>query len=121
MNAILQPLLKLQTIEFGPHAGSAAETEAVALRATIPATVLAHYERFRARGKKGVATVSNQVCSGCHMAITTAKLTSLMRGADIERCDSCGRYLCLPPAVEVISLPPPAKKPRKRKALATAA
>jgi predicted nucleic acid-binding Zn-ribbon protein len=121
MNAILQPLLKLQTIEFGPHAGSTAETETAALRAAIPATVLTHYERFRARGKKGIATVSNQVCSGCHMAITTAKLASLMRGTDVERCESCGRYLCLAPAVEIMPLPEPTKKLRKRKALAAAA
>jgi|ERR1043166_1179818 predicted nucleic acid-binding Zn-ribbon protein len=120
MNTILQPLLKLQTIEFGAHAGSAAETEAAALRAVIPATVLTHYERFRARGKKGLATVSNQVCSGCHMAITTAKLASLMRGADIERCESCGRYLCLA-AVEIVPLPKATKKPRKRKEIAAAA
>ena len=121
MNAILQTVLKLQTIEFGPHAGSAAQTDAAALRAVIPQTILAHYERFRARGKKGIATVSNQVCSGCHMAITIAKLASLMRGTDVERCESCGRYLCLPPAVEVMPLPKPTKKPRKRKALAAAA
>src|SRR5258705_9799089 len=86
MNAILQPLLKLQTIEFGPKANSAAETEAAALRAVIPETVLAHYERFRARGKKGIAVVSNQVCSGCHMSLTIGKLTTLKRDTDIERC-----------------------------------
>ena len=126
MNAILQTLLKLQSIEFGPRAGSANETETEALRAIIPKSLLDHYDRFRARGKKGVALVVNQVCGGCHMGVTIAKLTTVMRGTDAQRCENCGRLLCLPVAAEapVVDLLPVAKlvkKPRKRKALLVAA
>lgn len=124
MNAILQTLLKLQNLEFGsPLAASTNETEAGALRSTIPPSILDHYDRFRARGKKGVALLVNQVCTGCHMSVTTAKLTHVMRGVEVERCDSCGRYLCLG-AITAPSetMPPtPAKKRRKRKELAVAA
>jgi len=126
MNAILQTLLKLQSIEFGPRGGSAHETETAALRAVIPQSLLDHYDRFRARGKKGVALVVNQVCGGCHMGVTIAKLTTVMRGTDAQRCENCGRLICLPAAAEapVVDLLPVAKlvkKARKRKALLVAA
>ena len=126
MNAILQTLLKVQNIEFGPRAGSTNETEAAALRAVIPKTILDNYERFRGRGKKGVALVVNQVCTGCHMSVTLAKITVMMRGNDAQVCDSCGRYLCLPAAVEtqvaeIVPLAKRATKPRGRKALIAAA
>src|SRR5580765_5291528 len=79
MNAILQTLLKLQNLEFGsPLAVSTHETEAGALRADIPPALLDHYDRFRARGKKGIALLVNQVCTGCHMSVTTAKLAHVM-------------------------------------------
>ena len=122
MNAMLQNVLKLQEIEFGNRAQ---ESDAAALRAVIPQPILAHYERFRTRGKKGVAIVSNNTCAGCHMKVTLAKVAMLMRGNDIQLCDSCGRYLCLPPAPppDAALLPAikPARKPRKRKDLAVAA
>ena len=61
-----------------------------------------------------------QVCTGCHMRLPMAVIMTLMRGHDIQLCDSCGRYLYLPdpeaakPA-EPEKAPPPARKPRKRK------
>jgi len=127
MNAILQTLLKLQNIEFGPRTGSTHETETAALRAVIPQSMLDHYDRFRARGKKGVALVVNQVCGGCHMGVTIAKLTTVMRGTDAQRCENCGRFLCLPapaaatPVAQLLPVAKLVKKPRKRKALAVAA
>src|SRR6266700_3230225 len=93
MNAIFQTVLKLKSIELGPRSGSTNETETAALRAVIPQLILDHYERFRTRGKKGVALVVNQVCTGCHMSVTIAKLTGVMRGDEVQRCESCGRYL----------------------------
>jgi len=125
MNAILQTLLKLQNLEFGsPLAASKNETEAGALRSTIPPAMLDHYDRFRARGKKGIALLVNQVCTGCHMSVTTAKLAHVMRGGEVERCESCGRYLYLAATVAPTEpVPPmaPAKKRRKRRELAVAA
>ncbi len=92
----------------------------------MPAQILGHYDRLVARGKKGVAVVRNQVCTGCHMRLPIGTINTLMQGNDIQLCDTCGRYLYLPdPAesqfVENIAATKPAPKARKRKALAHAA
>jgi hypothetical protein len=130
MNAVLQNLLTLQGLEFGGALDKTTETQAADLRGLIPAPFLGHYDRLRARGKKGLALVRNQVCTGCHMRQPVGKITIVMRGEDIQLCDTCGRYLYLdesapsemPTAVvEVKSAPKAAKKPRKAKALAAAA
>lgn len=100
MNNILQNLLKLQTLEFGEATAKNLEAQAAELRGLIPQPILIHYDRLRVRGKKGVAVVRNQVCSGCHMHVPIAQISMLMRGEDVQLCESCGRYLCLPNPVE---------------------
>jgi predicted nucleic acid-binding Zn-ribbon protein len=124
MNAVLQNLLKLQALEFGEIVGKGVEAQAAALRGEIPPPILGHYDRLRAREKKGVALVRNQVCTGCHMRQPMGKITVLMRGEDIQLCDTCGRYLFLeeqpqgapeqPVAAEESPKKAP-KAPRKRK------
>jgi predicted nucleic acid-binding Zn-ribbon protein len=119
MNAIIQNLLKLQSIEFGEQKGS--EKQIADLRKLIPEPILGHYNRLRARDKKGVAIVRNQVCAGCHMRLTMGVLMTLMQDRDIQLCDSCGRYLYLEPqaAAPVEAAPAkPAKKRKKAKAVA---
>src|ERR1051325_276681 len=124
MNFVLQNLLKLQAIEFGEVANKNAQTEAAELRGLIPPPFLSHYDRLRTRGKKGVALIRNQVCTGCHMLQPMAKVATAMRGDDLQLCDSCGRYLCIAeaapaePAAPPAATPKPASKPRKRRALA---
>jgi predicted nucleic acid-binding Zn-ribbon protein len=134
--AIIQTLLKLQALEFGEETGKNVESRIAELRAEIPAPILGHYDRLRVRGKKGVTVVLNHVCTGCHMQQPIGKITILMRGEDIQLCDTCGRYLYLPDPAEsefverIAAAKPvetvvqkPAPKPRKRKepkALATA-
>jgi hypothetical protein len=136
MNTILQNLLKLQALDFGEAKAKNAEAQATEIREQIPQPFIGHYERLRVRGKKGIAVVRNQVCTGCHMHVPIGQITMLMRGEDIQLCETCGRYLCLPdpaeaelltkveaakPAVEAKK--PAAKapaKPRKRRALAHA-
>src|SRR5260221_14582825 len=93
MNVILQNLVTLQTLEFGEVAGKEVAAQAAELRAAIPPTFLGHYDRLRVRGKKGLAGVRNQVCTGCHMRVPIGLLTVLMRDEDIQLCESCGRYL----------------------------
>ena len=44
------------------------------LRGVIPAQILAHYDRLAVRGKKGVAVIRNQVCTGCHMKLPIGTL-----------------------------------------------
>ena len=132
MNTTLQDLLKLQALEFGETSEKNVEALAAELRAKLPLPIVGHYDRLRVRGKKGVAIVRNQVCTGCHMRVPIGQITELMRGEDIQLCESCGRYLHLPdPAeLEAQAQPPAAKsaaksakapaKPRKRRALAHA-
>ena len=127
MNAVLQNLLKLQTLDFASGSDKKTAAEIAGLRAQVPAPILGHYDRLRTRGKKGVALVRNHTCTGCYMRQPIGKITTLMRDEDIQLCDSCGRYLYLPTEAEsqfvdkVEATKPAAKKPRKSKAaLATA-
>jgi predicted nucleic acid-binding Zn-ribbon protein len=130
MNSVLQDLLKLQALEFGETTEKHPETQATALRGKIPPPIIGHYDRLRVRGKKGIAVVRNQVCSGCHMHIPIGQINMLMRGEDVQLCESCGRYLYLPSPAEAEVLtqveaakpaPKPAAKPRKRRALVAVA
>ena len=100
MNEPMQNLLKLQTLEFSETGHEPPAAIITALRAKIPRPVLVHYERFQVRGKKGLAVVVNQVCTGCHMRLPLAVIMTLKHGQDLQLCDSCGRYLYLPDELE---------------------
>jgi len=121
MNAVLDNLLKLQALEFGEVTGKNTESQIEELRKIIPQPFLGHYDRLRAREKKGVALIRNQVCAGCHMTLPIGKVTIVMRGEDIQLCDNCGRYLYLAEAPEAapaasepsVEAPVEAKKARK--------
>src|SRR5690242_7300254 len=126
MNDLLTNLLKIQALDFAETTDKTAEAQKEELRARVPQPVLGHYDRLVARGKKGVAMVRNQVCTGCHMRLPIGTINTLMQGNDVRLCDMCGRYLYLPdPAesqfVEHVAATKPAPKPRKRKAVAHAA
>jgi hypothetical protein len=132
MNDVLQTLLKLQTYQFDETAEKVTEAQTAELRSKVPQPILAHYDRLAVRGKKGVAVVRNQVCTGCHMRLPIGTINTLMQGTDIQLCDSCGRYLYLPTPAEsefvehMAAVKPegkakPAPKARKRKALAPTA
>ncbi len=113
MKNLMENLVKLQSLEFDPAAAS--HTTSIAeLRGKIPAPILGHYDRLRARGKKGVAAVRRQVCTGCHMSVPLASVMTLKHGTDIQLCDACGRYLFLP-TEEGTPPPPPVKKARKKR------
>ena len=118
-------LLKLQSIEFKETTESNSESVRTELRGIIPQPVLAHYDRLKARGKKGVGIVRNQVCTGCHMRLPIGTINTLLQRQDVQLCDNCGRYLYIPETTEAVTEPapaPPAKPAakRKRKALAPA-
>jgi|SRR5579859_7594238 len=121
-------LLKLQVLDFKESSAVISEAQKTELRNSIPQPILAHYDRLVARGKKGVAVVRNQVCTGCHMRLPIGTINTLMQHQDIQLCDTCGRYLYLPDAeasptasvAETIPAKKPAAKPRKRKVLAPA-
>lgn len=121
MNELLSTLLKLQALDFADSPAKDAEAQRAELRTQVPLPILGHYDRLIARGKKGVAMVRNQVCTGCHMRLPIGTINTLMQGQDIQLCDTCGRYLCLAepvetPVPEPVAASKPAPKPRKRKA-----
>jgi hypothetical protein len=122
MNELLQNLVKLQALDFGEIKDKNTEASAAGLRRKIPPQILGHYDRLVARGKKGMALVRNQVCTGCHMFQPIGVIATLKRGEDIQLCDSCGRYLYIleegeAPVQGQLPAPakPAAKKTRKRK------
>jgi predicted nucleic acid-binding Zn-ribbon protein len=95
MNELINGLLKLQSLEFDQQVGPDMKKQIAELRAKIPAPVLGHYDRLVARGKKGIASVRNEVCTACHMHVPRGVVLTLMRGEDVQLCENCGRYLHL--------------------------
>ena len=83
MKELIENLLKLQTLEFNETADARTAGRIAELR-----------------GKKGVAAVRNQICTGCHMQVPLAVVMTLMHGDDIRICENCGRYLHLPEVTE---------------------
>ncbi len=116
MNALLQNLIKLQSLEFAERKENAAAATIAELRGKIPPQIIAHYDRLLARGKKGVAAVRNQVCTGCHMRVPIGVVATLMHDTDIQICESCGRYLYLSDSARTTALEEPAKPKPARKA-----
>jgi predicted nucleic acid-binding Zn-ribbon protein len=108
MKELIDNLLKLQTFQFDKTVTADADRLGK-LRGQIPASILAHYDHLGDRGKKGVAAVRNNVCTGCHMQVTRGVTMTLMQGADLQTCESCGRYLYLAQPAET----PKAIKRRK--------
>jgi predicted nucleic acid-binding Zn-ribbon protein len=115
MNELMQNLLKLQTLEFSQTKDKSTAALIAEMREKIPPQILAHYDRLRVRGKKGLAAVQNQVCTGCHMRLPLGVIMTLKHDQDIQLCDNCGRYLYLAPeaATPPVAEPAPAKPARK--------
>ena len=120
---IIEQLCRLQELELGSAAGTAAvRREAQALRAEVIPVVLGHYDRLVSRGKKAVALVRHGVCSGCQMQLPSGLSAKLLRDDDVCVCENCARYLKLAPAdpAPAVTKPPvPAKRVvRRRRAAA---
>lgn len=120
----IQRLFELQELEMGPKAEAPeARRAAETVRKDIPETILAHYDRLRLRGKKGVAIVRHSVCTGCQMKLASGVYAKLLRDDDIGICDTCGRYLLLgadefpgvPGAQPVTPVAAPIARKRRRK------
>jgi len=117
MHVVMEALVQLQKLEFGPNPESpSAKAAAEKLRAQIPYQILGHYERLRAQGKKGLALVrNNRVCAECHMSIPIGMVVSVMKGDDVQLCGNCGRYLFVEPQAAPAE-PPPAAAPKPKRA-----
>ena len=116
--ALMERMFELQSLEFEETIQPNTEKRIASLRAKIPAPILAHYDRLCARGKKGVALLHHQICTGCHMSVPLGVILELNRHEDVRCCDNCGRYLylreeavedCLAPAA-----PPVARAGRRQ-------
>lgn len=120
---IIELLVRLQELDFGPGPSSpGTRREAETLRQQVPAPILGHYDRLVARGKKAVAMVRHEVCTGCQMRLPSGVYAKLLRDDDLCVCDNCARYLMLapqPPPAEAAASPAGRKRaPRRRPAAA---
>ena len=113
MKNVLERLITLQEIQLkrGPRT-AATDEEITRLRADIAGPILAHFDRMLARGKKGVAIASHGVCIECHLKISSGTWGNLRDADSIHLCDSCGRYLYLPPESDIA---PPQRAPLRGK------
>lgn len=91
----MERMFELQSLEFEETIQPNTEKRIASLRAKIPTPILAHYDRLCARGKKGVALLHHQTCTGCHMNVPLGVILELKRHEDVRCCDNCGRYLYL--------------------------
>lgn len=103
----------LQTLQrrlaADPAARQPAEIEA--LRAKVPAPILAHFDRLVKQGKKGVAEARNGVCTGCYLRLPAAVAARGATHKDLELCENCGAYLAFP---EAAAAPAEEARPRRR-------
>ncbi len=66
------------------------------LQVAIDPEDLATYEDLRRRkGRQGVALVQNGICQGCGVAVSTSKVTRVLRGEELVHCANCERILYL--------------------------
>lgn len=64
------------------------------LASEVPADLLLLYERLL-KNKRDAAVVAaeHDVCTGCHMKLTTQTLVKVRSAKDIVHCENCGRIL----------------------------
>ena len=64
------------------------------LGAELDPDVFRNYERLATRHPGScVATVSDNICSGCQMGILPRRLQEIKRADSVGACDSCHRFL----------------------------
>ena len=71
-----------------------AEAERAALTDGIDEDLLDQYNRlFVSKGGDAVVSLEHEVCTGCHMKLTTQTLVRVRGGQQITHCEQCGRIL----------------------------
>jgi predicted nucleic acid-binding Zn-ribbon protein len=72
------------------------------LAATLPAQLLANFERLRKKFPKGpiVTDATKGQCSACHMKLRPQYFEDLKRSTKVMNCESCGRILRYAPATD---------------------
>jgi uncharacterized protein len=67
-------------------------------RATIAETIdedlLSRFDRlFASKGDAAIVALEHEVCTGCHMKVTTQTAVRVKGGKEIVNCEQCGRIL----------------------------
>ena len=71
-----------------------AEAERGALAVGIDEDLLDQYNRlFASKGGNPVVALEHEVCTGCHMKLTTQTLVRVRGAKEITHCEQCGRIL----------------------------
>ena len=66
------------------------------LAAKVDEDLLYRFNRlFASKGDAAVVALEHDVCSGCHMKVTTATAAQVKAGREIVSCEQCGRILYL--------------------------
>jgi len=64
------------------------------LAANIDEDILDRFHRlFASKGDAAVVALEHDVCTGCHMKVTTATAVHVKGGREIVSCEQCGRIL----------------------------
>jgi predicted nucleic acid-binding Zn-ribbon protein len=64
------------------------------LAANVGEDLLNRFERlFASKGDAAVVALEHEVCTGCHMKITTQTAVRVKAGKEIVSCEQCGRIL----------------------------
>ena len=68
--------------------------ECAELAGTIDEDLLDRFDRlFASKGDAAVVALEHDVCTGCHMRVTTATAMRVRAGKEIVSCEQCGRIL----------------------------
>lgn len=60
----------------------------------IDEDLLGRFERlFKSKGDAGIVALEHEVCTGCHMKVTTQTAHRVKAGKEIVSCENCGRIL----------------------------
>jgi uncharacterized protein len=67
------------------------------LGAKIDEDLLDRFDRlFESKGDAAVVALEHNVCTGCHMKVTTATVAHAKAGKEIVSCEQCGRIVYVP-------------------------
>ena len=70
------------------------QKERTELAANVDEALLNRFERlFASKGDAAVVALEHEVCTGCHMKITTQTAVRVKAGKEIVSCEQCGRIL----------------------------
>ncbi|HEV2805769.1 MAG TPA: C4-type zinc ribbon domain-containing protein [Chthoniobacterales bacterium] len=68
--------------------------ERTELASKVEEDLLSRFERlFASKGDAAVVALEHEVCTGCHMKVTTQTAHRVRNGKEIVSCEQCGRIL----------------------------